>query len=105
MQVETVIDRLLENPRYLNENWALSRESARFLHLIARIGCHRNLLEVGTSIGFSTLHLAWAAAENDGQVTSIEASPERQAQARDHLKEAGLASVVSLHLGGRTQRA
>ena len=99
MRVETVIARLTEHRRYLNENWSLSPESAKLLHLVARIGRCHDILEVGTSIGFSTLHLAWAAAEHGGHVTSIEASPERQAQARRHIDEAGLSATVSLRLG------
>jgi predicted O-methyltransferase YrrM len=99
LNVERVIARLAADPAYLSGNWSLPLETARFLHLMARIGGCRQVLEVGTSIGFSTLHLASAAAENGGHVDTIEASDERQGEARRHIEEAGLASSVTFHLG------
>jgi predicted O-methyltransferase YrrM len=99
MKVGSVIARLAADPAYLSGNWSLPPETARFLNLIARIGGCRELLEVGTSVGFSTLHLAWAAAENGGHVDTIEASEERQGEARRNIEEAGLASHVTFHLG------
>jgi predicted O-methyltransferase YrrM len=57
------------------------------------------MLEVGTSIGYSTLHLALAASNQAGHVTSLDASAERQAQASQHLQEAGLSSGVTLLTG------
>jgi len=97
--VETVIARLEADPEYLRNNLALPREAARLLYLIARIGGYHNLLEVGTGIGYSTLHLAWAAAESHGHVVSIDAIAELLAQASQHLEEAGLAAAVSFRQG------
>ncbi|HEY9686129.1 MAG TPA: class I SAM-dependent methyltransferase [Coleofasciculaceae cyanobacterium] len=96
MTLSPVIERLEQNPAYLRENWSLPPDAARFLYLLARIGRFRNVLEVGTSVGYSTLHLAMAASRNEGRVTSIDASPERQAQAATHLQEAGLSDCVTL---------
>jgi predicted O-methyltransferase YrrM len=96
MTLSPVIERLEQNPAYLRENWSLPPDAARFLYLLARIGGFRKLLEVGTSVGYSTLHLAMAAARNEGRVTSIDASAERQAQAATHLQEAGLSDFVTL---------
>jgi caffeoyl-CoA O-methyltransferase len=97
--VEAVIARLEADPEHLRRNLALPREAARLLYLITRIGGYRNLLEIGTAIGYSTLHLAWAAAENHGHVVSIDAIPELLAQTSQHLEEAGLTRVVSLRRG------
>jgi caffeoyl-CoA O-methyltransferase len=99
MQVETVIARLSADPAYLKANWSLPPETARFLYLMARIGRCRDILEVGTSVGYSTLHLAWAAAENGGLVDTIEADEIRQAEARRNIEDAGLGPAVTLHLG------
>jgi predicted O-methyltransferase YrrM len=96
MRLSPVIERLEQNPAYLQENWSLPPDAARFLYLLARIGRFRNMLEIGTSVGYSTLHLAMAASQNEGRVTSIDVSPERQAQAADYLREAGLAHCVTL---------
>lgn len=91
-----VLASLEADPERLHAHWSLPREDARFLYLLARIGGFRRMLEVGTSIGYSTLHLALAASRQDGRVTSIDASAERQEQARQHLQKADLAAYVTL---------
>lgn len=90
-----VITRLESNPDYLKSHWSLPPDDARFLYLLARIGNFKQMLEIGTSVGYSTLHLAQAAVLQEGHVTTIDASVERQEQAADHINEAGLAHVVT----------
>jgi predicted O-methyltransferase YrrM len=52
------------------------------------------VLEVGTAIGYSTLHMA---AELDrGRVVTLERDPRRVAQARDYLERAAVADRVEL---------
>lgn len=99
MMLHPVLTRLEEDPERLKAHWSLPREDARFLYLLARIGGFRRMLEVGTSIGYSTLHLALAGARHGGQITTIDASPERQMQALKNLQEAGLDSTVTLLMG------
>jgi predicted O-methyltransferase YrrM len=52
------------------------------------------VLEVGTAIGYSTLHMA-EQLEN-GRVVTLERDPERAAQARDFLERAGVADRVEI---------
>jgi predicted O-methyltransferase YrrM len=104
MPMNPVITELEQNPDNLQSHWCLPREEARFLYLLTVIGRFRDVLEVGTSIGYSTLHLAQAVAENDGQVVTIDASAERQAEAHQHLQAAGLANRVSLLQGDALTR-
>jgi len=104
MSVNPIIEQLEQDPALLKAHWCLPREEARLLYLIARIGNYRRILEVGTSIGYSTLHLAQAAASSDGHVTTIDASAERQAEALKHLEAAGLAAFVSLSQGDAITR-
>lgn len=99
MTLNPVIDRLAQAPELLKANWTLPPEDAKFLYLLARIGQFTRMLELGTSIGFSTLHLAQAASQQKGHVTTIDASEERQAEARQNLEVAGLASFVTFKLG------
>jgi predicted O-methyltransferase YrrM len=96
MSLNPVITRLEADEARLKAHWSLPPEDARFLYLLARIGRFRRMLEVGTSIGYSTLHLALAASHQQGRVISIDASPERQREAAGHLQEAGLGSYVTL---------
>lgn len=94
-----VIQRLEADEANLKAHWSLPREDARLLYLLARLGRFQRMLEVGTSIGYSTLHLALAASHQQGVVTTIDASAERLTQASFHLQEAGLLSYVTLLTG------
>jgi predicted O-methyltransferase YrrM len=52
------------------------------------------VLEVGTAIGYSTLHMAEQLEQ--GRVVTLERDPDRAAQARDFLARAGVADRVEL---------
>jgi predicted O-methyltransferase YrrM len=52
------------------------------------------VLEVGTAIGYSTLHMAEQL--DNGRVVTLERDPDRAAQARDFLSRAGVADRVEL---------
>ena len=66
---------------------------------LVRIGRCISICEIGTSYGFSTLHLAAAASEHGGRVHSIDADPKKVRAAGENLREAGLAEIVTLHEG------
>jgi predicted O-methyltransferase YrrM len=69
----------------------LEADSAQLLWILARSSGARDLLELGTSIGHSTLWLADAAAANGGTLTSLDLDAERSAVAARHLGRAELA--------------
>jgi predicted O-methyltransferase YrrM len=52
------------------------------------------VLEVGTAIGYSTLHMAEQLRE--GRVVTLERDPERAAQARSYLERGGVAARVEI---------
>ncbi len=81
----------------------LEPETARLLSLLVRHGKHRQLLEVGTSNGYSTLWLAWSAKQTGGHLTSIEHNADKQVLAKANLERAGLLEYVTLLLGDATQ--
>jgi caffeoyl-CoA O-methyltransferase len=75
----------------------LGPHSATLLHVIARAMGARRIVEVGTAIGVSTLHLA-RALPDDGELVSFEIDPGRHAAAQGYLQRAGLAARVELRL-------
>ncbi len=83
----------------------LESETAGLIGLLIRSGRRSRLLEIGTSNGYSTIWLAWAAsvAAPGGRVTSIERNPEKQAMADENLRRAGLRDLVDLKLGDATE--
>jgi len=78
---------------------ALHRDSGRFLHMICRASGARNILEIGTSQGVSTIWLAWAVSEINGKVTTIELDPDRAAQAKENFRQAGLDRWINITVG------
>ncbi|MDP9437703.1 MAG: class I SAM-dependent methyltransferase [Actinomycetota bacterium] len=81
----------------------LEPETAALLSILVRSGGRTRLLEIGTSNGYSTIWLTWAASAAGGRVTSVEVDPGRRAQAEENLRRAGLRDLVDLRLGDATE--
>jgi caffeoyl-CoA O-methyltransferase len=77
----------------------VERETGRWLALLVRATTAREVLEIGSSNGVSTIWLAEAARENGGRVTGTEILPERAAEANNNLAAAGLAAVARVIVG------
>lgn len=75
----------------------LDAQSGALLHVLARAIGARRIVEVGTAIGVSTLHLA-RALPSDGELVSFEIDPERRAAAERYLGSAGLDARIDLRL-------
>jgi predicted O-methyltransferase YrrM len=84
---------------YKDKILALDPSQAAFLHTLVRSVRAQSIVEFGTSCGVSTLWLAAAARTNWGKVVSCEIVPEKAAQARANLSEAGLLEVVEVRVG------
>jgi predicted O-methyltransferase YrrM len=68
-------------------------ETGRLLAVLCR-ALDPVVLEVGTAIGYSTLHMAEQL--DSGRVVTLELDPERAAQARAYLQRAGVADRVEI---------
>jgi len=77
----------------------VERETGRWLALLVRATNARELLEIGSSNGVSTIWLAAAARQNGGRVTGTEILPERAAEANRNLADAGLDAVAQVVAG------
>ena len=74
-------------------------ESALFLAMQIHIQQSKEILEIGTSTGYSTLWLAHAAQQTQGRVTTLEIYPARTAQAQHYAQELGLDDVIDFWVG------
>ncbi|SCC71583.1 O-methyltransferase [Acinetobacter albensis] len=81
--------------RYRN----IEPESALFLAMQIRVQQSKKILEIGTSTGYSTLWLANAAQETQGQITTLEIEHDRSAQAQQYAQELGLDHVIDFRIG------
>ena len=72
----------------------LEPETAELLALLVRATGAQHVLEIGTSIGYSTLWLADAVEAVGGKLCSVEIDHERSAQAKANLERAGLRAAL-----------
>lgn len=77
--------------RYRN----IEPESGRFLSMLIRAQQSKNILEIGTSTGYSTLWLAEAARQTQAMITTLEVDAERVAQAKQYATEIDLADLIN----------
>lgn len=73
------------------EFWNISRETAEFLYAFTSSLSAQNVLEIGTSNGYSGIFLASAC----GKLYTIESHKERFALAMENFKKAGLSHKIN----------
>ncbi|HLX95245.1 MAG TPA: O-methyltransferase [Verrucomicrobiae bacterium] len=76
----------------------VSPTQGRLLQLLARMQGTRNILEIGTLGGYSTIWLA-QALPTGGRLITLEFDPKHAEAARANLARAGLTAVVELRVG------
>jgi predicted O-methyltransferase YrrM len=77
---------------------SVSPAQGKLLHMLARVHGARNILEIGTLGGYSTIWLA-RALPADGHLISLELDPKHAEVARANLARAGVANVAEIRLG------
>jgi predicted O-methyltransferase YrrM len=63
----------------------------------------KNILEIGTAIGYSTLWLAKAAEQTGGKITTIDMNLQRRKEALDYFARAGVSEQI-LSLAGDARK-
>ncbi len=76
----------------------ITPETGAFLALLVRAIKARRILEIGTSNGYSTLWLAYAAQQANGRVVTVERSSFKADLARRNFERAGFSAFITLHL-------
>ncbi|MBB5934334.1 O-methyltransferase [Streptomyces zagrosensis] len=71
----------------------ITHDTGVFLTLLIKTGKSKNVLEIGTSNGYSTLWLADAVGEG-GSVTTVEQAPHKLAMAERNFQRAGLSTRI-----------
>src|SRR5881628_807031 len=77
---------------------SVSPPQGKLLFLLARVQGARNILEMGTLGGYSTIWLA-RALPSDGRLVTLESDPKHAKVARANIARAGLANLVEMRLG------
>ncbi|MGE3803554.1 MAG: O-methyltransferase [Gemmataceae bacterium] len=88
-----------QQPEHARRMLNLHPDTARLASVLALSNRAASLLEVGTSNGYSTIWLAWAARVHGGRLISIDHSAEKLEQADRNLCRALLRDYVDLRHG------
>jgi len=90
----TVLDDMNANQRRGMMN--VPSEGGRFLRLLAEAIGAKNVVEIGTSNGYSGIWQCLALKATGGKLTTFEIDAQRAALARENFKKAGVADIVTL---------
>ena len=71
-------------------------DTGEFFYILALISKAKNILEVGTSNGYSAIWLGEAAKQNKGRVTTIEVSEHKVEMASENFKRAKLDKAIQI---------
>jgi predicted O-methyltransferase YrrM len=93
------VSRFLSDTRGSWTDWNVPYEDGRILYDLVLRGNYKNILEIGTSTGHSTIWLAWAASKTGGKVTTIEIDEGRHRVALENFEKAGVGSYIDSRLG------
>lgn len=77
---------------------SVAPNEGKLLWLLARMQGARNILEIGTLGGYSTIWLARALAPG-GRIITLEFNPKHAAIARENIARAGFAEMVEVRVG------
>ena len=95
-RVKKILD---EMESKIGRYWSTPRKDAEFLHLMVKATRAVNVLEVGTSQGYSAIWMGLALEETGGRLTTIEIDTGRHGVARKNVQDAGLAGRITLIRG------
>ncbi len=94
------INRLLEQMEAQGYRfWSVPRKDGEFLQLLVKATRAKNVLELGTSHGYSAIWMGLGLEETGGRLTTIDIDKARHELARKNMREAGLSQRVTCVLG------
>ena len=89
---------ILELEKFAEENNVpiVTKEVAEYLKFMVDINKSKNILEVGTAIGYSGILMARVCKKYNGKLTTIEIDETRYNEALENFKKAGLNNVRAI---------
>ena len=96
---QTVEEKLAELEKTQKNYWNIARETANFLNMLIKISNAKNVLEIGTSNGYSAIWLALGLKETKGHLTTIEFWEKRQSIARENFKICEVDNLITPVIG------
>ena len=82
---------------------AITKETGQFFNILLKSMNAKKILEVGMSVGYSTIWFAEAVSKNDGKIITIEQNPVKISRAKSNFKEAGVERFIEIRQGEAIQ--
>lgn len=98
-RILSVMKLLEEVPGRQEKFWNVSPETGSFLNMIVKSTGAKNVLEIGTSNGYSGLWFTEALSHINGKLYTVESHKERFHLAKEHFSEAGVGEYVEQIFG------
>jgi predicted O-methyltransferase YrrM len=101
---ELEVQSTLEKSRKINVNsedrmLAITKETGELFNMILRLKNAKNMLEVGTSAGYSTIWCAEAISEQSGKIITIEQNPSKIKRAKENFQKADVIDMITIKEG------
>lgn len=78
---------------------SIGKEAGQLLYFLIKLTKAKNILEIGTSIGYSTIWLALGAKDNKGHLDTIEVTKRLSEEAERNLSSIKLDSYTTFYQG------
>ncbi len=78
---------------------AITKETGELFNMILRLKNAKNMLEVGTSTGYSTIWCAEVISEQSGKIITIEQNPNKIKRAKENFQKAGVTDTITIKEG------
>ncbi len=78
---------------------SVPEDDGRILRLLVESLGAKNVVEIGTSVGYSGTWIGLALQQTGGKLTTIEIDDGRAAKARENFKRAGLDGIITIVMG------
>ncbi|MCR5262031.1 MAG: O-methyltransferase [Candidatus Gastranaerophilales bacterium] len=97
--MNVIEDTLKELEATKNDFWNISKETGDFIEFLIKVSKAQNVLELGTSNGYSGLRIALALKETGGHLTTVEYWEKRRSVAVENFKKCGVDDIITAKLG------
>jgi predicted O-methyltransferase YrrM len=74
--------------------WIIEKDTAQYLRNLIIEHKPVNILEIGTSVGYSAIKMAEVAADYGGKITTIEKENFKFQEAKENVKDSGLQNIT-----------
>lgn len=99
VEIDTLLQQLESDNAFRHANWCLAPDACRLIYLLTLMLNAKQVVEVGTSIGFSGLWFLKGLKQTEGHLWTLDASKERADIAQKHFESVGMTSQVTLMMG------